>query len=119
MAYTGTYKAKDESYFKELLLNLIPTEPTHMNSKQLAEYAGLKSRDVRLLIQKLRDDGYPICATPEKGYWIARTSWDMDDTMIKLKSHIENSIDTYNSLAKCRNELKRKEGNNEYTELLV
>ena len=119
MAYTGTYKAKDESYFKELLLNLIPTEPTHVNSKQLAEYAGLKSRDVRLLIQKLRDDGYPICATPEQGYWMARTSRDMDDTMIKLKAHIKNSIDTYNSLVKSQNELKRKEGNNEYTEMLV
>ena len=119
MAYTGTYKAKDESYFKELLLNLIPTEPTHVNSKQLAEYAGLKSRDVRLLIQKLRDDGYPICATPENGYWMARTSWDMNDTMSKLKAHIKNSIDTYNSLVKSQNELKRKEGNNEYTELLV
>ena len=119
MAYTGTYKAKDESYFKELLLNLIPTEPTHVNSKQLAEYAGLKSRDVRLLIQKLRDDGYPICATPKDGYWMARTSFDMNDTMIQLKSHIQNSIDTYNSLVKCQNALKRKEGNNEYTELLV
>ena len=119
MAYTGTYKAKDESYFKELLLNLIPTEPTHVNSKRLAEYAGLKSRDVRLLIQKLRDDGYPICATPELGYWMARTSWDMNDTMNKLKSHIKNSIDTYNSLVESQNELKRKEGNNEYTELLV
>ena len=119
MAYTGTYKAKDESYFKELLLNLIPTEPTHVNSKQLAEYAGLKSRDVRLLIQKLRDDGYPICATPEPGYWMARTSWDMNDTMSKLKAHIKNSIDTYNSLVESQNELKRKEGNNEYTELLV
>lgn len=119
MAYKGAYKAKDESYFKELLLNFIPTEPTHTNSKQLAEYIGLNSRDVRLIIQKLRDDGYPICATPEQGYWIARTSWDMDDTMSKLKSHIQNSIDTYNSLVYCQNELKRKEGNNEYTKLLV
>ena len=119
MAYTGAYNAKDESYFKELILNLIPKEPTHMNSKKLADYIGLNSRDVRLLIQKLRNDGYPICATPELGYWIARTSFDMNDTMIKLKSHIENSIDTYNSLVKSQNALKRKEGNNEYTELLV
>ena len=119
MAYTGTYKAKDESYFKELTLNFIPTEPTHVNSKQLAEYTGLKSRDVRLLIQKLRDDGYPICGTPYNGYWMAKTSFDMNDTMIQLKSHIQNSIDTYNSLVKCQNALKRKEGNNEYTELLV
>ena len=119
MAYAGAYKAKDESYFKELLLNCIPTEPTHTNSKKLAEYIGLNARDVRLLIQKLRDDGYPICATPEKGYWMARTSWDMADTMSKLKAHIKNSIDTYNSLVESQNALKRKEGNNEYTELLV
>ena len=119
MAYTGTYNAKDESYFKELILNCIPKEPAHMNSKQLAEYIGLNARDVRLLVQKLRDDGYPICATPEQGYWMARTSWDMDDTMSKLKAHIDNSIGTYNSLVQCQNELKRKEGNNEYTELLV
>mgnify|MGYP006372577147 FL=1 len=119
MAYIETYKAKDESYFKELILNFIPKEPNNMNSKQLAEYAGLKSRDVRLLIQKLRDDGYPICATPEQGYWIAKTSWDMNDTMSKLKAHIKNSIDTYNSLVESQNALKRKEGNNEYTELLV
>lgn len=119
MAYTGAYKVKDESYLKELILNIIPTEPAHMNSKQLAEYIGLNARDVRLLVQKLRDDGYPICATPEQGYWMARTSLDMDDTMSKLKAHIKNSIDTYNSLVHCQNVLKRKEGNNEYTELLV
>lgn len=119
MAYTGTYRAKDESYFKELILNFIPTEPNNMNSKQLAEYIGLNSRDVRLIIQKLRNDGIPICGTPKDGYWIAQTSWDMNDTMIKLKAHIKNSIDTYNSLVKSQNDLKRKEGNNEYTELLV
>ena len=119
MAYNGTYKAKDEKYLKELILSIIPNEPEHMNSKQLADCVGLKSRDVRLLIQKLRDDGYPICATPENGYWIAQTSWDMNDTMIKLKSHIKNSIDTYNALVESQNALKRKEGNNEYTELLV
>lgn len=119
MAYNGTYKAKDEKYLKELILSIIPTEPSNTSSKQLANYVGLKSRDVRLLIQKLRDDGYPICATPENGYWIAQTSWDMNDTMIKLKSHIKNSIDTYNALVESQNELKRKEGNNEYTELLV
>ena len=119
MAYKGKYKAKDEPYFKELLLNLIPTEPTNMNSKQLAEYIGLNSRDIRFLIQKLRDDGYPICGTPYNGYWMARTSFDMNDTLIKLKAHIKNSINTYNSLVESQNALKRKEGNNEYTELLV
>lgn len=119
MAYTGAYKAKDEKYLKELVLGHIPDEPARLSSAKLAYYLGLNARDIRLLVQKLRDDGYPICATPEQGYWMARTSWDMNDTMIKLKAHIKNSIDTYNSLVESQNALKRKEGNNEYTELLV
>lgn len=119
MAYTGQYKVKDEKYLKELVLSCMPNEPTRTSSTKLASYLGLKPRDVRLLIQKLRDDGYPICATPEQGYWIARTSFDMDDTMIKLKAHIKNSIATYNALVESQNALKRKEGNNDYTKLLV
>lgn len=119
MAYKGAYKATDEKYLKELVLGCITDEPTRLSSTKLAAYLGLNARDVRLLVQKLRDDGYPICATPEQGYWMARTSWDMNDTMIKLKSHIDNSIVTYNALVQCQNVLKRKEGNNEYTELLV
>ena len=119
MAYKGAYREQDEKYLKELVLGCIVDEPTRLSSTKIADCLGLRARDVRLLVQKLRDDGYPICATPEKGYWIARTSCDMDDTMIKLKAHIKNSIDTYNSLVKSQNALKRKEGNNEYTELLV
>ena len=119
MAYKGAYREQDEKYLKELVLGCITDEPTRLSSTKIADYLGLHARDVRLLVQKLRDDGYPICATPEQGYWMARTSRDMDDTMIKLKSHIKNSIDTYNSLVESQNVLKRKEGNNEYTELLV
>ena len=119
MAYKGAYREQDEKYLKELVLGCITDEPTRLSSTKIADYLGLNARDVRLLVQKLRDDGYPICATPEQGYWIARTSCDMDDTMIMLRAHIKNSIDTYNSLVKSQNALKRKEGNNEYTELLV
>ena len=113
MAYKGAYREQDEKYLKELVLGCITDEPTRLSSTKIADYLGLNARDVRLLVQKLRDDGYPICATPEQGYWIARTSLDMNDTMIKLKSHIKNSIDTYNSLVESQNALKRKEGNNE------
>lgn len=109
MAYTGTYKAKDESYFKELILNFIPTEPTHMNSKQLAECVNLNARDIRLLIQKLRDDGYPICGTPYNGYWMARTSWDMNETMKKLQNHIDSCQMTFDALMNCQRKLRESE----------
>ena len=81
MAYKGAYREQDEKYLKELVLGCITDEPTRLSSTKIADYLGLNARDVRLLIQKLRNDGYPICATPEQGYWIARTSLDMDDTM--------------------------------------
>lgn len=109
MAYKGTYKAKDESYFKELILNFIPTEPTHMNSKQLSKYVNLNARDIRLLIQKLRDDGYPICGTPYNGYWMARTSWDMNETMKKLQNHIDSCQMTLDALMNCQRKLRESE----------
>ena len=109
MAYTGTYKAKDESYFKELILNFIPTEPNNTNSKQLAEYIGSNARDVRLIIQKLRDDGYPICGTPYNGYWMARTSWDMNETMKKLQNHIDSCQMTLDALMECQRKLRESE----------
>ena len=85
MAYTGTYKAKDESYFKELLLNLIPTEPTHMNSKQLAEYAGLKSREV---IEKC-----------------IKTSYERNYKYITPPEWLQNKNTSYNGNGKCSKEL--------------
>ena len=68
MAYKGAYREQDEKYLKELVLGCITDEPTRLSSTKIADYLGLHARDVRLLVQKLRDDGYPICATPEKGY---------------------------------------------------
>ena len=109
MAYTGTYKSKDESYFKELLLNCIPKEPNHTNSKQLSEYIGLNARDVRLLVQKLREDGYPICSTPKNGYWIARSSYDLNETMKKLQNHIDSCQMTLDALAGCQRKLRECE----------
>ena len=109
MSYTGKYKAKDEFYFKELILNCIPKEPNHMNSKQLAEYIGLNARDVRLLVQKLRDDGHPICSTPENGYWIARSSYDLNETIKKLQNHIDSCQMTLDALAGCQRKLRECE----------
>ena len=109
MAYKGAYREQDEKYLKELILNIIPTEPAHMNSKQLAEYIGLNARDVRLLVQKLRDDGHPICSTPENGYWIARSSYDLNETMKKLQNHIDSCQMTLDALAGCQRKLRECE----------
>ena len=109
MAYTGAYKQKDENYLKKIILSLLPNEPSNVKSSTLAYATGLNSRDVRFIIQKLRDDEYPICSTPEKGYWIARTSFDMDETMKKLESHIKSCQDTLECLSKAQRNLIKRE----------
>ena len=109
MAYTGAYKQKDENYLKKIILSLLPNEPSNVKSSTLAYQTGLNSRDVRFIIQKLRDDEYPICSTPEKGYWIAQTSFDMDETMKKLESHIKSCQDTLECLFKAQRNLIKKE----------
>lgn len=116
------FTGKDAQYYNDLVLSIIPNEPNNTSSKDIANILGMNSREVRIVIQRLRDDGYAICATPEKGYWVARTSFDMNETLLKMKSHIDNCISTYNSLIECRNMLKKEEGevvDDGYNKLLV
>ena len=112
MGYKGTFKKGNEQYLKEIVLSMIPNEPCGMSSANIARNTGIKSRDVRYIIQLLRDNGNPICATPENGYWIARYSGDLDETLNKMKSHIENCQATYEALENCRRRMKRGEGEN-------
>ena len=112
MGYKGTFKKGNEQYLKEIVLSMIPNEPCGMSSANIARNTGIKSRDVRYIIQLLRDNGNPICATPENGYWIARYSGDLDETLNKMKSHIENCQATYEALENCRRRMKRSEGDN-------
>lgn len=108
--YTGHYKNNEEDYLKELVLNYIPSEPSGVNSKDISKNLNICSRDVRLIIQKLRDDGNPICGTPHDGYWVARTSFDMNETIKKLESHISNCNYTLEALKSAQEQLKASEG---------
>lgn len=115
MGYKGTFKKGNEQYLKEIVLSMIPNEPCGMSSANIERNTGIKSRDVRYIIQLLRDEGKPICATPENGYWIARYSGDFDETLSKMKSHISNcqvTQVTYEALENCRRRMKRSEGEN-------
>lgn len=41
---------------------------------------GADERRLRQVIEKLRNDGHPICATPEEGYHWAADAADLDRT---------------------------------------
>ena len=116
------FTGKDAQYYNDLVLSTIPNEPNNTSSKDIANILGMNSREIRLVIQRLRNDGYAICATPENGYWLARNSFDTNETLSKMKSHIHNCVATYNSLIECRKKLKKEEGEvvyDGYNELLV
>lgn len=109
MSYTPCYKTKDEKYLMELVLDGLPQYPCQFRLKDLYAYTGVKERDIRFIIQKLRQKGYPICSTPEDGYWMAQHSTDLNDTIAKMESHWVNMTLTINSLMEARKELASKE----------
>lgn len=107
MAYKKNYK--DLNYMQECVLRFIPTEPTGIHSEDIARNINEPERDIRYIIQTLRDNGIPICATPKDGYWIARSSWDLNETINKMRSHILNCQDTLQSLLDAKKEIERSE----------
>lgn len=60
-----------------------------MTASQLAlQITGRQStadeRRLRTVIEQLRLDGQPVCATPEHGYFLAATAADLDRTCVFL-----------------------------------
>ena len=87
----------------------MPNTPNGTSSAKIANVAGISSRDVRFVIQIMRDEGIPICGTPKDGYWMARTSWDMNETMKKLQNHIDSCQMTLDALMECQRKLRESE----------
>ena len=99
----------NKSKYKKIVLSMIPNEPCNINSTDIAKNTCIPSRNVRLIIQALRDDGHPICSTPENGYWIARSSYDLNETMKKLQNHINSCQMTLDALTDCQRKLRECE----------
>lgn len=108
------YNAQEKKYLQELVYSHIPTRPENINSKDIAMYVGINSRDVRYIIQTLRDDGHPICGTPEKGYWVAQSSIELKDTLKQMESHIVQCQETYEQILAAYKRLKEEENVDEY-----
>lgn len=94
---------KTEEYMKELLLESIPEgKENGVSCKHLAFRLGCDKRTIVKLVQKLRDDGYPICSTTYDGYWIAIDVEDIDRTIKALSVRVTSLNDTIDSLKEAR-----------------
>ena len=109
MAYRANIKTKDEEYYKELILSCIPNCPSGVHYKDISDGCGINQRDVRAIIQKLREDGHPICGTPKDGYWVAQNKGELNETILKLKAQLGSIAYTINCLYKAQESLSLKE----------
>ncbi len=108
-SYSKGFRNNQTEYLKEEVLERLPTSPGNVHSKDIAWQVGLSPRDVRFIIQMLRDDGEPICGTPKDGYWIAQYSDELNESINKLKSQIITMHDTLDSLCKIRDFMRLQE----------
>lgn len=97
-------------FAKEQLLDYIPEGRIHpITQKDLYYFTGYYPRYIRKIIQSLRDDGVPICST-DAGYFRAEVSWELKETIKRLKNHRNTLSDTIEALEATYNDMKEKEG---------
>lgn len=75
-------------YAKQDVLRLIPNHPDNMYNRTIQSFTGYSARDIRHIVQWLREDGYPICASPTNGYWIAQTPDEISSIIRTMKSDL-------------------------------
>ena len=78
----------DIEYAKQVVLKLIPNHPENVYNHIIQSFTGYSERDIRHIVQWLREDGYPICASPNKGYWVAQTPEEISSIIQTLKSDL-------------------------------
>lgn len=70
-------------------------------SKELESLFGLAGNEVRTIIHELREEGVPICSGYQ-GYWIARTSAELNSTIEHLQRREAGIRSVRQSLEKAK-----------------
>lgn len=65
-------------------------------------YAGdHEQRKTREMIVELRDEGHPICGTPDTGYFLAATTAELDETCEFLLSRVQTTVHQIAKMKHC------------------
>lgn len=94
---------------QEQVYNLLPTSPCQLHYNDIASLTGIKQRNVRIIIQELRNMGVPIACIPKDGYWIVKNSQDLMPTINMLKNTRDTLNDTINALILAYDKLLEEE----------
>lgn len=103
-------KKNDYEFYKQLVLQEIPYEPCGKHHRQIANNIGLRAVDTRDVIRLLRNEGYPICSNPSDGYWMARTSDEIQEVISMFTSYINSMIHTVEALTDTKISKMKEEG---------
>ena len=66
-------------------------------SRELERLFSIDGRNLRRKISALRQDGYPICSD-ESGYYYAETQTEIDATIKRLNSQVQNMSTARNGM---------------------
>lgn len=94
---------------QEQVYNLLPTSPCQLHYNDIASLTGIRQRNVRIIIQELRNMGVPIACIPKDGYWIVENPQDLMPTINMLKNTRDTLNDTINALILAYNKLLEEE----------
>lgn len=94
---------------QEQVYNLLPTSPCQLHYNDIASLTGIRQRNVRIIIQELRNMGVPIACIPKDGYWIVENPQDLMPTINMLKNTRDTLNDTINVLILAYDKLLEEE----------
>lgn len=86
-----------------MIHELLRNEENPLTGNQLATITGMKKREVEMIIQKERREGFPICAT-SRGYYIAETPEELERFCAKLKRQAIEIFKTRQAMIKLATE---------------
>lgn len=94
---------------QEQVYNLLPTSPCQLHYNDIASLTGIRQRNVRIIIQELRNMGVPIACIPKDGYWIVENPQDLMPTINMLKNTRDTLNNTINALILAYDKLLEEE----------
>ena len=96
---------RELSYAEQRVLSVIPTgEENAIKQNEIVELTGYNAREIRLIMNSLRLEDYPICSG-NYGYYMPESKEDIISTINRMNSqvatlnlsilHLQRSVDRY------------------------
>lgn len=80
----------DKAYqMLEYLKDYHNTESNAVKSRELRSLFNLRDKQVRLVVNQLRQMGEPVCSS-SYGYWYSTDPEDIEKTLHRLEAQVEN-----------------------------